>query len=338
MSEKPSFLVDQNFLRAHFAQKNLPPRALATYQGPLVEQIVVDANAIASHDIADLVQANVDFVNHMLNRGAYLPGEYPIEALWSYSVDTYVAEVLRGGHWSFIKSAGQATAENLTVAGCASGLKAFGGEPYFEVFGGLHDSLHAAGRRRTADTEGKLTSKIMEWVDIRVREADEKFRALNSANPLRALNGAWLKSLPNLRGVELKRLDLELAALEARNPLRSARLEEHRLAQDQREAANPMHRTMKELCRSAGLSFAGVTAGTPAMTPAAPGKKQHPAFWWGVRTDRGVYYVFFFDRGTLFKRYRAALHPKGGVQPIATLTLSAAEFASIVPQELRRSS
>ena len=335
MPEKPSFLVDQDFLRAHFAQKNRPTTALTTYQGPLVEQIVVDAEAIASPE--DLVQANVDFVDHMLNTGAYLPGEYPIEANWSYSVDIYVTDVLRGGHLSFIESVQRADAEDIAVPSCASGLKAFGGESFFEVFGKLHDYLQAARRRRAEDTEGKLTDKIMEWVNIQIREADQEFHALNTANPLRALNGAWLKGLPNLRSVKAERLDLELAALVARNPLRAARLEEHRLIQDRRDAANPMLRTMKELCRSAGLSFAGVTAGTPAMTPAAWGKKQHPAFWWGVRTDRGVYYVYFFDRGTLFKRYRAALQEKGGLQPIATLALSAAEFASIVPQELRQS-
>jgi hypothetical protein len=336
MSDKPEYLVDQDFLRAHYAKNNSPPRALATYQGPLVEQILVGVEAATSGNPADTVLANVNFVNHMIDQGAYLAGEYPVEALWSYSVDFYMEKVLRDGHWSFLSAIRQ-VAGNFTVASCASGLKAFGGEKYFLVLATFDDAMKAVAAA-VGNAHGKqpVIDKIMEWADIKAREADENFRALNKANSLRPLNGTWLRRLPHLRRVAPERLSSELDALVARNPLRVARLEEHRRDQEQRDAANPMLRSMKELCRLGGLSFSGVTAGLASMTPAAPGKTQHPGMSWGMRTDRGIYLVYFYDRETQLQPFQASLYPQGEVQPLATLALSEADFVAIVPAGLRR--
>lgn len=67
----------------------------------LVDHIVVSRESIKSNDAYAVIKSNISVVNYLLEEGAE-PGELSPDALGSYYVDYYLAEVTNGGIAQFM--------------------------------------------------------------------------------------------------------------------------------------------------------------------------------------------------------------------------------------------
>lgn len=67
----------------------------------LVDHIVVSRKSIKSRDVYAVIESNISVVNYLLEEGAE-PDELSPDALGSYYVDYYLAEVLNGGISQFM--------------------------------------------------------------------------------------------------------------------------------------------------------------------------------------------------------------------------------------------
>ena len=61
----------------------------------LVDHIVVSQESIRNSDVYAVIESNISVVNYLLEEGAE-PGELSPDALGSYYVDYYLAEVMNG--------------------------------------------------------------------------------------------------------------------------------------------------------------------------------------------------------------------------------------------------
>jgi len=67
----------------------------------LVDHIVVSQESIGNSDVYAVIESNISVVNYLLEEGAE-PGELSPDALGSYYVDYYLAEVTNGGIAQFM--------------------------------------------------------------------------------------------------------------------------------------------------------------------------------------------------------------------------------------------
>lgn len=67
----------------------------------LVDHIVVSQESIRNSDVYGVIESNISVVNYLLEEGAE-PGELSPDALGSYYVDYYLAEVMNGGISQFM--------------------------------------------------------------------------------------------------------------------------------------------------------------------------------------------------------------------------------------------
>ena len=67
----------------------------------LVDHIVVSRESIKSNDAYAIIKSNISVVNYLLEEGAE-PGELSPDALGSYYVDYYLAEITNGGNAQYM--------------------------------------------------------------------------------------------------------------------------------------------------------------------------------------------------------------------------------------------
>lgn len=69
--------------------------------------ILVRQSVFEDRDDKEIVSAVVDeYVNDLRQRGYYLKGELPANAMRSYNTDYYLAQVANGGHGQFMHNSG----------------------------------------------------------------------------------------------------------------------------------------------------------------------------------------------------------------------------------------
>ena len=152
----------------------------------LTQEAVDDPNPLAA------VNANITITNHFLQVYRYQVEELPQEAIESYSVDFYLAQVNNGGHEQF---AHNAAGQPNTWKFARSGLEAMGATEHLKAF----DRFKAIIERGDARARDLTSRGGFGSVDPEVEEIDAAFYAANQATPLGELNGNWLKSRANLR-------------------------------------------------------------------------------------------------------------------------------------------
>ncbi|MEM9139438.1 MAG: DUF4375 domain-containing protein, partial [Pseudomonadota bacterium] len=97
---------------------------LFTSKAPLVRDIIVPESATAPDaERYALITAVVDYVNHMMEHGAYRRWELPAAAMQAYHCDYYYAQVTNGGHSQFIHNSRM---QQGVLHDAEAGLKAMG--------------------------------------------------------------------------------------------------------------------------------------------------------------------------------------------------------------------
>ena len=182
-----------------------------------ITQIVVPQSSYTTADEYALLQANVNFVNTMLNDGACVLDELPRNALLSYHVDYYMSQVLNGGLGQFVGNSGW---KPHIVADCLAGLKAMGADEHFDVFRRLKGFLDINHDRARYVADGRGFGDIHPTIV----EFEDEFDASGGGVAIRDANAEWLKRLPELKVVPDKSYDDAIESLKRSNPQRIVRL------------------------------------------------------------------------------------------------------------------
>ncbi len=317
-------LEDHDWLAAKQRVERKGKTALETFQGVIAPAIVVPQPALDGAP-ENLVQANSDFVNAMLEKAALLPGEFPAPAFYSHYADYYLAQVLNGGHAQYARNSKW---NETVVRAAAFGLNAMGASSHLAILERFAAIMNGKDRKRArAIIEGGGFGKL----DRGVEALDEEFYALQTETPLAPLNAAWLKSLPQLTAVPKSEYAVALERIAASNPLRTARQAESRRRAASMMAHDPLYSTVIKLCAKGGVAYDGLTAGVALS-------HDRPHYWsWGVKTNVGVCYAVFREQKRLFGRiYDVLLVSRiPGKKVLTAMKISRHAYEHIVPRELR---
>jgi hypothetical protein len=290
----------------------------------IVPVIVVPQPALEG-GAEDLVQANVDFVNAMMEKAALLPGEFAPQSFYSHYADYYLGQVLNGGHGQYARNSKW---NETVVRAAAFGLDAMGAAGHLSVLERFAAIMNGKDHRRArAILEGGGFGKL----DPRVEALDDEFYALQTEAPLAPLNAAWLKSLPQLTPVAKAEYAVSLERIAASNPLRTVRQAEARRRAAAMMKSDPLYSTVIKLCAKGGVAYDGLTAGVALS-------HDKPHYWaWGVKTNIGVCYAVFREQKRLFGRlYDVLLVSRiPGKKVLTAMKISRHAYEHIVPKEMR---
>ena len=267
----------------------------------LITGIIVPQSACDAEEPYALPSAVVDYVNHMLHVAFYERDELPAEALWSYYVDYYLAQVNNGGHGQFVSNSGW---RDATRADIDAGLTAIGLDDAMAIFTDLQRFADGQPERFARATEGAGFGEA----DPIIADLDSRFFA-GPSKTLSAANGAWLRRLPHLRVVADGDYRAELDALAQRNTAADARrVERERLAREAQER-DPLIQTFVYLLGKARppLVYRSWNAGYPQRRN--DGTIIH---LFGVNTDAGLIYA-------VLSRHAAGLAHDIAAGPIVTV-------------------
>ncbi len=298
---------------------------LQTYQGLLVDEIVLPESAAASAEPSYLVLACNAWVEALRDQAHFIPGEFAPEALWSYYAHDYVAQAKAGGHAQYFAARG---GDELALRCCAAGLKSMLADPHLELFE-LMVRLRRGPKKamRKLMAEHRYRNIAAAWRDL-----DGKFAALEAEEPLTPRQKIWLKSLRKLKLVPDAQMTVQLNHIANRNRLFQNRRQEAAHLRAAQERDDPSYKAVRALCEMAGLRFHALHAGAFApMHESWPEGPDRAAFAFRVDSDRGARTALFYVEGSVFKRRLAVLIEPGNPLPIGSLALTPAEFADIVP-------
>lgn len=179
-----------------------------------METVTLPRSAVDSADPYARVQAVVDFINALIEKGHYRTDELPAKAMQAYRADQYLAQVNNGGHSQFIHNTG-ATDEILTHAG--DGLAAMGAAAQAGTLRDMADWV-AKNPDAAADQTG-FTGGRADYLDT----LDTRFFAAEKQAPLTPLNSAWIAGWPELRVVDDAQYASAVDQVAAMNPHLEAR-------------------------------------------------------------------------------------------------------------------
>jgi hypothetical protein len=242
------------------------------------DAIIVDKESVDSDDSDyDIVQSNIDFINH-LSRQYYKIDEISQDALRSYEVDYYLAQMLNGGFAQFVKNSNWMPA---TVRLVREGLLAIGATGHLKLFEEgvtLVGSLGDASLRIFFATNSQNYAQSPERAVLAA--IDKRFYELDKRESLRALNRVWLRTHPNLVQASLEQIDAEIQRRAGLVPDRAERIA---LV----EANEPRFlKLIRALVAKSGQQLQRVTAGDPSRD--FEGAKTTA---WYFLTDQGVFHM-----------------------------------------------
>lgn len=240
--------------------------------------IVVDESAVDSTDPDyDIVQANIDFLNDLLARHIRFD-EMSQEALRSYEVDYYLAQMENGGFPQFVLNSRWHVDSVRLIR---EGLAAIGAKKHLALFeegGRLVDSLGEARLKKFLATTIHDYGKSAERAALEA--IDGRFFALDKTEDLRGLNRAWLRAHPALAPASADRIAAEVRRRGEQLPDRAARIAAA-------EAAAPRYmKLIRALVAKAGQRLDRVTAGDPMREFAGA-----PTTAWYFLTDQGLFHM-----------------------------------------------
>ncbi|GAB3159657.1 hypothetical protein GCM10027290_64830 [Micromonospora sonneratiae] len=226
---------------------------------------------------AAVVASNVSVVNAMFDDLLH-EDEIAPEALMSYCVDYYYAQVLNGGFAQFVANSGWVEDVNARVG---SGLAEMGATRHLEIWDRsvrAFESLTARQRERYAydyalDGVDEATADVL-------NSLDDEFYSVDRAAGLTDLNAAWLLQRPNLHQVPRAGLAEYIAGRIAR----IADLAQRRAAAERAYEENmpDFERGIRALCAELGETLDRITAGDPTFV-----YEGSSVVAWSFLTDRG---------------------------------------------------
>jgi len=240
---------------------------------------IVSAESVASADPAEIIHSNIAFVNALLKEQVR-PEEIASDALRSYYVDYYLAQMENGG---FSQFAYNSRWSPKLVRLVREGLAAIKAEQHLRLFDECCALLERLGEKRLeAFLKSELfgTNAERDFLDAH----NARFYALTEVEDLIALNAAWLRKLPGLQVMNADQMRAEVERRAAALPDREER---------KRAALENEPRDMKlirELVAQAGQKLVRVNAGDP--------NHQHNGertVAWHFSTDNGHHYMIDAD-------------------------------------------
>jgi Domain of unknown function (DUF4375) len=238
----------------------------------------VDQRSVVSDNSDDdVVQSSIDFINQLF-RQYYKIDEVSQNALRSYEVDYYLAQMLNGGFAQFVKNSNWTPA---TVRLVREGLVAIGASRHLKLFEHGVTLVESLG---DADLKSFMATSVQNYVQSTERAIlaaiDERFYELDKQETLRTLNRAWLRFHPDLVPASSEQIDAEIRR---RAGLVTDRAQ--RIAATETNAPRYL-KLIRALVAKANQQLARVTAGDPnrhfegAKTTA-----------WYFLTDQGLFHM-----------------------------------------------
>ena len=221
----------------------------------LVDHIVVSRKSIKSRDVYAVIESNISVVNYLLEEGAE-PDELSPDALGSYYVDYYLAEVLNGGISQFMFNC---CGEHQVLDHITRTLPLLGATGHAELFSEVRDRWEAMdAEEKQAFFDGGLFESADPF-----EEFSDRFYELNGSEDLIELNSAFIRNHPNLEVIRLKHLEAHLAGIIRTIPDLAARLaERERFAEENK----PRYaRIIDVICEEQGMELECITAGDPGF-------------------------------------------------------------------------
>lgn len=208
------------------------------------DAIVVSDQSFSSSEISDIVESNISFINALFME--YLkPEEISPDALCSYYVDYYLAEVDNGGFSQFVYNTEWSP---QCVEPVREGLQAMQAKRHLELFEEGAKLVEQFGQNRLGnyfDSEyfGENADRDeFNSISDRFLEIDEQENLLN-------LNASWLRSHPNLVVLTVEQMEAEVQRRAQSLPDREQRIAEER-------ANEPRYlKLIRALCDRAGHEF-----------------------------------------------------------------------------------
>jgi Domain of unknown function (DUF4375) len=243
------------------------------------DAIVVSRNSFDSDDAYAPIQSNISFINAQLDQWLR-PDEIAADAMCSYYVDFYVAQVENGGFAQFVYNC---NADPVVLDQVGRGLQAMRAP--------RHAALYAASRALLEQMDDRTLQAFMDgdyFDHDPARDAlarhSEAFYALAEQEDLVALNSAWLRTHPHLVVLSIAEMQAEVERRAATLPDRAARVA---------AALENEPRYMKLircLCADNGHTLDRITAGDPGHE-----HNGRQVLAWYFLTDRGHYYLLDLD-------------------------------------------
>jgi hypothetical protein len=241
--------------------------------------VIVSDQSVASADPYEIVSSNIEFVNALF--GEHLKAdEIPPDALRSYYVDYYLAEVNNGGFSQFVYNSHWSPLMNGFIREGLAAMKAAGHLMLFNESAALVDRLGADRLQVFLESEYFGSNTERDALDAN----NDRFYALSETEDLIALNAAWLRSLPGLKVKTADEINADVARRGAALPDREERV---------RAALENEPRYMKlirALIAKAGHELSRVTGGDP--THQHNGQRMVA---WHFITDKGHHYMVDAD-------------------------------------------
>jgi len=237
--------------------------------------VIVSDQSVASADPYDVVYSNIELVNALF--GEHLRAdEIAPDALRSYYVDYYLAQINNGGFSQFVYNSHWSLLMNAFIREGLLAMKAVGHLALFNESAALVDRLGADRLQTFFESEYFDTNAERDALDAN----NDRFYALLETEDLIALNAAWLRSLPGLKAKTADEIKAEVARRGAALPDREERV---------RAALENEPRYLKlirALIAKAGHELSRVTAGDP--THQHNGER---VVAWHFLTDKGHHYM-----------------------------------------------
>ncbi len=299
--------------------------ALTTYQGLLSDEIYLPESAGKHDDPLQLVLACNAWVEALQDQALFIPGEYAPEALCSFYAHDYITQAKAGGHAQYFAARG---GDDLALRCAQAGLKSMLADPHLELF-----NLMIRLRRGSRKNVRKLmAARRYRNIAAAWRDLDKKLADLETREPLTARQKTWLKSLRKVKLVPDAEMNQHLNRVANANRLYHHRRQEAARLQEEHERDDPLYRAARTLCDMAGLKLTGLHMGLFApMQQTWPEGPDRTGFNVRVDTDRGPRAALFYIEGGLFKKRLAVLIEHGNALPVGSLTMTAADYAEIVP-------
>jgi hypothetical protein len=234
------------------------------------DAVVVSSDSLKSKNPCAIVDSNADFVNALFEE-QLKPEEISKEALYSYYVAYYVMEVENGGLGQFVFNSGEGDHIFKYVA---EGLQAMKADRHLKLFSKVVDYLE-----RNPDFSDEYLDSDSDEDELDVL-SDRFFELCEKKEDLWALNGAWLKGLPNLVAVTKEEMMDEARRRGEALPDREERIAE--------ACANEPEyvKLILALCERAGQTLSRVTAGDPSQL-----YNGSPTIAWYFITDQGLHHM-----------------------------------------------
>jgi hypothetical protein len=245
----------------------------------LAQSVIVSDQSFASEEPYDIIESNITFVNALLAEHLR-PDEIAPDALRSYYVDYYFAQMNNGGFSQFVYNSRWAPTPIKLVRDGLSAMRAVRHLSLFDESAAIVHRMQADRLQVFLESEYFGTNEERDTLDAH----NDRFLELAQTEDLIALNAAWLRSLPGLqvKTVDEMRADVErrAAALPDRNERKRAALENE-----------PRYmKLIRALTVKAGQELLRVNAGDP--THQHNGKR---VLAWHVSTNKGHHYMIDAD-------------------------------------------